>query len=167
MAGLREKLQRMWNPPDDEYEYDDAYEDEEPEVPAPNYEEPKRSGTDYGFDTFSSRSSWSSGRGGESKVVDITAKQRPQVVLFQPVSFGEEARDIADELLRRHTVVLNLEKTEKDVSRRIIDFLSGVAYANNGKIQKVATKTYIVTPYDVEVSGDEILDELENSGFYF
>lgn len=169
MAGLKEKLQRMWNPPDDEYEYDEYYEEEEePEVPAGNYEEPRRSGTDYGFDTFStSRSSWSSGRGG-GNVVDINrSKQRPQVVLFQPVSFGEEAKEIADELLRRHTVVLNLEKTEKDVARRIVDFLSGVAYANNGKIQKVATRTFIVTPYDVEISGDEILDELESNGLYF
>ena len=179
MAGFKEKLQRMWNPPDDEYEYEDEYyEDEEqeaqePEAPAGNYQEPRRSGTDYGFDTFSSRSSWSTGRGGggsasSGNVVDITrSKGRPQVVLFQPVSFGEEAKEIADELLRRHTVVLNLEKTEKDVARRIVDFLSGVAYANNGKIQRVATRTFIVTPYDVDVSGDEILDELESSGLYF
>ena len=89
------------------------------------------------------------------------------MVLFRPVSFGEEAKTIADELLRRHTVVLNLEKTEKDVSRRIVDFLSGVAYANNGKIQRVATSTFIITPYDVDISGDEILDELESSGMYF
>ena len=64
-------------------------------------------------------------------------------------------------------MLLNLEKTEKDVARRIVDFLSGVAYANNGKIQKVATRTFIVTPYDVEISGDEVLDELESSGLYF
>ncbi|NBK77658.1 cell division protein SepF [bacterium D16-76] len=171
MAGLREKLQRMWNPPDDEYDYDENYyeEEEEEDVPAGNYEEPRRSGVDYGFDTFTSRSSWSTGRGGSTNLVDIrsTQKSRPQVVVFQPVSFGEEAKEIADELLRRHTVLLNLEKTEKDVARRIVDFLSGVAYANNGKIQKVATRTFIVTPYDVEISGDEVLDELESSGLYF
>lgn len=64
MAGLREKLQRMWNPPDDEYDYDENYyeEEEEEDVPAGNYEEPRRSGVDYGFDTFTSRSSWSTGR---------------------------------------------------------------------------------------------------------
>lgn len=173
MAGLKEKLQRMWNPPDDEYDYDDNYYEEEEaqeedDTPQGNYEEPRRSGVDYGFDSFTPRSSWSTGRGG-GNVVDIrsTQKSRPQVVVFQPVSFGEEAKEIADELLRRHTVLLNLEKTEKDVARRIVDFLSGVAYANNGKIQKVATRTFIVTPYDVDISGDEILDELENSGLYF
>lgn len=172
MAGLKEKLQRMWNPPDDEYEYDDYYEEgEEEEDTQPSgggsYGEPRRSSTDYGFDTFSTRSSSSWSGRDTGKVVDFHAKQRPQVVLFRPVSFGEEAKTIADELLRRHTVVLNLEKTEKDVSRRIVDFLSGVAYANNGKIQRVATSTFIITPYDVDISGDEILDELESSGMYF
>ncbi len=171
MAGFKERLQRMLNPPDDEYEYDDFYEDEEEPAddPGGNYEEPRRSGTDYGFDSFStsSRSSWSTGRGGGNVVELNSPKQRPQVVVFQPVSFGDEAKEIADELLRRHTVVLNLEKTEKEVARRIVDFMSGVAYANNGKIQRVATRTFIVTPYDVDVSGDEILDELESSGLYF
>ena len=72
-----------------------------------------------------------------------------------------------DELLKRHTVVLNLEKTEKEVSRRIVDFLSGVAYANNGKIKRVATNTFIITPYNVDLTGDDVLDELENNGLYF
>ena len=87
--------------------------------------------------------------------------------MCKPVSFGDEVRTIADELLRRHTVVLNLEKTEKDVSRRIVDFLSGVAYANNGKIKRVATATFVITPYNVDLTGDTVLDELENNGLYF
>ena len=84
-------------------------------------------------------------------MVNINAKAQLQVVLFKPISFGEETRAIADELLKRHTVVLNLEKTEKEVSRRIVDFLSGVAYANNGKIKRVATNTFIITPCDAGV----------------
>lgn len=46
------------------------------------------------------------------------------------------------------------------------DFLSGVAYANNGQIQRVANSTYIITPYNVDIMGD-LLDELENSGVFF
>ncbi len=65
-----------------------------------------------------------------------------------------------------HTVVLNLEDTKKEVSRRIIDFLSGVAYANGGKIKRVSTSTYIITPYNVDLTGDEVMDELENNGVY-
>ena len=90
-----------------------------------------------------------------------------QVVLFKPERFGDETCAVADELLKMHTVVLNLENTEKEISRRILDFLSGVAYANNGKIKRVATDTFIITPYNVELTGNDVLDELENSGVYF
>lgn len=160
MAGLKDRFQKMWNPPDDEYEdyYDD--EPEEDDTYGGLYDEPKRSS--YSFSTFSSRVDPN-----ENKVVNINAKAQLQVVLFKPVSFGEETRAIADELLKRHTVVLNLEKTEKDVSRRVVDFLSGVAYANNGKIKRIATNTFIITPYNVDLTGDDVLDELENSGVYF
>ena len=90
-----------------------------------------------------------------------------QVVLFKPEHFGEDTRAIADELLKIHTVVLNLETTQKDVARRIIDFLSGVAYANGGKIKRVATDTFIITPYNVDLTGDDLLDEIESNGMYF
>ena len=63
------------------------------------------------------------------------------------------------------TVVLNLEGTNKDVARRLVDFLSGVAYAGDGKIKKVSTNTYIITPYSVDLMGD-LIDELENNGLY-
>ena len=65
-----------------------------------------------------------------------------------------------------HTVVLNLENTSKDVSRRILDFLSGVAYANNGKIKRVSTATFIITPYNVDLTGDDLMDEIESSNMY-
>ena len=61
--------------------------------------------------------------------------------------------------------VESTEKTEKDVARRLLDFLSGVAYAQEGKIKKVALQTYIVTPYNVDIMGD-LIDELENNGLY-
>ncbi len=162
MAGLVDKLHKMWNPPDDEYEeyYDDEPEEEEASDRG-SYSESRRSS--YSFSDFAPRSETSGG----NRVVNINAKAQLQVVLFKPISFGEETRTIADELLKRHTVVLNLEKTEKEVSRRIVDFLSGVAYANNGKIKRIATNTFIITPYNVDLTGDDVLDELENSGLYF
>jgi cell division inhibitor SepF len=101
-----------------------------------------------------------------NKVVNIHATAQLQVVLSKPESFGDETRAVADELIEMHTVVLNLENTNKDVSRRTIDFLSGVAYANGGKIKRVATSTYIITPYNVDILGD-LIDELENNGLYF
>ena len=79
---------------------------------------------------------------------------------------AKDASAIADHLREKRTVVLNLESTNKDIARRLIDFLSGVAYAGEGKIKKVAANTYIITPYHVDIEGD-LIDELENNGLYF
>lgn len=100
-----------------------------------------------------------------NKVVNIHATTQLQVVLVKPERF-EDASSVADHLNEKRTVVLNLESTNKDISRRLIDFLSGVAYANNGQIKRVANSTYIITPYNVDIMGD-LLDELENNGVYF
>ena len=71
-----------------------------------------------------------------NKVVNIHATTQLQVILVKPEKF-ENAAEIADHLREKRTVVLNLESTNKDVARRLIDFLSGVAYAQDGKIKKV------------------------------
>jgi cell division inhibitor SepF len=101
----------------------------------------------------------------QNKVVNIHTTTQLQVVLVKPEKF-DDARPVADHLNSKHTVVLNLEATNKEVSRRLIDFLSGVAYANNGQIKRVANSTYIITPYNVNIMGD-LLDELESSGVFF
>lgn len=100
----------------------------------------------------------------ENKVVNIHTTTAVQVVLSKPERF-EQAAEIADHLREKRTVVMNLETTNKDVARRLVDFLSGVAYANDGKIKKVAINTYIITPYNVDIMGD-LIDELENNGVY-
>ncbi len=105
-------------------------------------------------------------RGGEEDpVVNIHTTTAVQVVLSKPTRF-EQAAEVADHLHARRTVVLNLENAPKEECRRLLDFLSGVAYANGGKIKKVAINTYIITPYNVDIMGD-IIDELENSGVSF
>ena len=148
MAGFVDKFKRMWDAPDEEYEYDEyGYGD--------NAEEDVR---EERTETRSSQ---------RNKVININATAKLAVALFKPERFGEETRAIADELLKTHTVVLNLENTNRDMSRRIIDFLSGVAYANGGKIKKVASSTFIIIPNHVDLTGDDLLDELENSGVYF
>ena len=100
-----------------------------------------------------------------NKVVNIHATTQLKVVLVKPERF-ENASEIADHLKDKRTVVINLESTNKDVARRLVDFLSGVAYAGEGKIKKVAANTYIITPYHVDIEGD-LIDELENNGLYF
>ena len=100
-----------------------------------------------------------------NKVVNIHATTQLKVVLVSPQHF-EDASEIADHLKNKRTVVMNLEATNKDVARRLVDFLSGCAYALDGKIKKVAISTYIITPYNVDIMGD-LIDELENNGLYF
>lgn len=98
------------------------------------------------------------------KVVNIHTTTQLQVVLVKPERF-EEAAAIADNLNAKRTVVLNLESTNRDIARRLLDFLSGVAYAANGQIKRVANSTYIITPYNVDVMGD-LIDELESNGMF-
>lgn len=102
---------------------------------------------------------------GSTKVVDIHTTAKLQVVLKKPEHF-DEGTAIADELIEKRTVVLNLEATAKDEAGKLLCFLSGVAYANGGKLKKIANNTYIITPYNVDVMGD-LLDELENNGMFF
>ena len=67
----------------------------------------------------------------------------------------DEVRTIGEHLLARRTVVLNLEETNKETTKRIIDFLCGVVFAIDGQVKKVANATYVVTPKNVDVSGEQ------------
>lgn len=96
-----------------------------------------------------------------NKVVNINATTQLSVVLVKPENF-EEVRTIADHLNARRTVLLNLESASKDNAKRIVDFLSGVAYANQGQMKKAANSTFIITPFNVDLMGDVLLEEIEN-----
>ncbi len=155
--GLLNELKKLTKPYDDE---DDEFEDFTPRAPekipvTPRTAAPTRVPTGSVFEE----------RRDSNKVVNIHATTQLQVVLVKPERF-ENAAEIADHLREKRTVVLNLEQTNKDISRRLLDFLSGVAYAQDGKIKKVAVNTYLITPYNVDLMGD-LIDELENNGLYF
>ena len=83
-------------------------------------------------------------------------------VVFKKIDSFAEVGPVADVLNEKRIVILNLETCPNDDSRRIIDFLYGVAYANKGTIQRVAGRAYIITPNNVPLSG-ELLDEVTNS----
>jgi len=141
-----ENIKRIISPiSDEDDDYDEAFDDQE----SPFVEDRPR-GMDRGV--VDSR---------RGKVVNIHATTQLKVVLVKPERF-ENASEIADHLKEKRTVVVNLESTHKDIARRLIDFLSGVAYAGEGKIKRVAANTYIITPYSVEIQGD-LIDELENN----
>ena len=148
---LRDTLRNLIGIPENDYdsEYDDdmqagnVEQEEEEQMPSPSLSSDRK----------------------QNKVVNIHATTQLAVVLVKPERY-EDAASIADHLNAKKTVVLNLEQTSKDVSRRLIDFLCGVAYANNGQMKRVANNTYIITPYNVDIMGD-LLDELENNGVIF
>ena len=151
--GLMDELKKIIHPYDDEdYDYED------------DFEEPAKESRSLFDDRKEERREERRSEDRHNKVVNIHATTQLKVVLVKPERF-ENASEIADHLKEKRTVVLNLESTNKDVARRLIDFLSGVAYAGEGKIKKVAANTYIITPYSVDIMGD-LIDELENNGVY-
>ncbi len=103
--------------------------------------------------------------GRRNKVVNIQTTAQLQVVLVKPSAFTD-AKQIADHLIAKKTVVLNLETASPENKRRIIDFLVGVAYANGGSLKPVANLTYIITPYNVGFIGEDLVGELENNGVF-
>ncbi len=101
--------------------------------------------------------------GDDRSRLNISVTAQLQVILVKPEKFAD-TKEIANHLNNKKTVVLNLEATTPDVTRRIIDFLGGVAYANGGSIKPVANNTFIITPYNVGFQGDELSAELESNG---
>ena len=142
---------------DQEDDYEDQYIDDAPQMVNNN--------NGVGADADDEAEEPADGAKKKGKVVNINATTQLKVVLVKPERF-EDASTIADHLNSKRTVVLNLESTNKEVSRRLVDFLSGVAYANNGQIKRVANSTFIITPYNVDIMGD-LLDELENNGAFY
>ena len=154
-----DKVKNMVNVSEEEYyddldsgDYSSKDRDDDDDVPAP------RSSRSFSRDRDRDRND-------PNKVVNINTTAQLQVVLAKPESF-EEAKAVADNLNEKRTVVLNLESANRDVARRLVDFLSGVAYANGGQFKRVANSRFIIRPYNVDVMGD-LLDELENNGMFF
>ena len=163
--GIFDEFKRLAHPYEDEEDdvYDDFDVSPRPVERRERVERMERPPRDTGYSSYSAPAPDDDRRG--NKVVNIRAATQLQVVLVKPERF-EDASSIADHLREKRTVVLNLESTNGEIARRLLDFLAGVSYANEGKIKKVAISTYIITPYNVDILGD-LIDELENNGLYF
>ena len=167
--GLLDEFKRLAHPYEDEE--DDDFEDDYEPAPRPVDRRDRDRSRDRIPERRSAPSSYYDAPSDldsdrrSNKVVNIRAATQLQVVLVKPDCF-DNASEIADQLREKRTVVLNLESTNKDIARRLLDFLAGVSYAQEGKIKKVAISTYIITPYNVDILGD-LIDELENNGLYF
>lgn len=174
--GFMEELKKLAKPYSEDADDDfDDFDDDNRDSRKSNYRADRANRTSSApapaassslFDDMDDSLSGTSSRrsSGGSKVVNIHATTQMQVVLVKPDRF-DNVSDIAEHLRSKHAVVLNLEATNKDVARRLVDFLSGCAYALDGKIKKIAISTYLITPYNVDILGD-VVDELENNGLY-
>lgn len=169
---------KKWARPysDEDEEYYDDYEDEaeagdlnmdaeEEEPVSRSSRRSARRSSEAAASDFSATSTFSptatDTRRDSSRIVNINATTQLQVVLVRPESY-ESASDIANQLRERKAVLLNLEGTDQKLSRRMVDFLSGCAFALDGKLKKVAAAAYLITPYNVEIVGD-LMSELENN----
>ena len=162
--GFMDELKKLTRPysEEDEDDFDEYEEEDEVAAPAaPAATASRRSA--YTAEPRTSAATAAPRRTGN--VVNIGNGSNLQVVLVKPDRF-DTVSEIADHLRDKKAIVLNLESTNKDVARRLVDFLSGCAYSLDGKIKKVAISTYIITPFNVEIVGD-LVEELENSGMYF
>lgn len=158
--GFGDKFKNIFNVSEEEY-FDDMDMDDNDRAEEENSRDVRSSG--FGFNRSRNESS-------DGKVVDMrssvptgNAASKAHVV-FKKLDRYEDVGNVADVLNEKRIVVLNLETCPNDVSVRIIDFLSGVAYANGGEMKRIAGRAYIITPYNVPLTG-ELLDGFDHSAY--
>ena len=151
-----DKVKNFAQPYADDDEYDDEYDDEVVEGYEEEVEErPARRRTPaFNFSTTDdsdrpAATERSSGFAGN--VVSMSNKQ--EVVLFHPANFNDTST-AADHLRSKKAVIVNMENVDKAMARRVVDFLSGCAYALDGKVKKVAQSTYLFCPHNMDIHGD-------------
>ena len=139
--GFKNKLKSLFSV-DDEYEYEYV----EEEIDTPEVSKTHKSDA--------------------QNVVNLTSMKQPtsKVVLCEPRTYNE-AQEIADHVVNRRAVVINLERVDHMQAKRIVDFLSGTVYAVNGDIQKLGAQTFLCTPDNIEVTGTISESFVEDSEF--
>ncbi len=143
----------------DDDEYDDEYDDDEEveerkSIFKHSDESEKKSSSGASISRFTTM------RGGKKN-----ASNSMEVCVIKPSSF-EDAREIAETLLADRTVILNMEGLDLALAQRLIDFISGACYAIDGNLQKVSNYIFIITPANVDISGDlqELMSAFDFSG---
>ncbi len=99
--------------------------------------------------------------GKKNKVVNMPQAQQVKMVVFQVTSF-EQAETICNLLKEKQSVVVSFEYVNKDVARRVVDFISGAAHALDGHIQKVSNAIFILAPYNYEIANELAREEIKN-----
>ncbi|MBE6550924.1 MAG: cell division protein SepF [Ruminococcaceae bacterium] len=162
--GIKESIGRIiFGNENDEEEYIDEEieefeEEEEEEIPTPATK-PRRQEKEEAEPTAHQNAARQPSSG-----INVASGAPIEMKVVKPEKL-ENVTQIADYLISRKTVLLNLEDTQPETSRRLIDFLNGVAYAINGNLRKVANRTYVATPSNVDITGEQLTDSAEKSEF--
>lgn len=96
-----------------------------------------------------------------SKVVGMPGVQQVQVIISQPSTF-EQSEEICDHLKEKKSIILNLEYVNKDVARRIVDFVGGAVFALDGTIQKISNSIFLVAPHNYEITNEVMKEDIKN-----
>lgn len=137
---------------DDEYDdYDDELNGFEEEAPRRSRSTATADSDPLNFDTAPATSSTKSS-GFSGQVLNMNSGKQ-EVVLFRPTCFGDTTK-AADDLRDKKAIIVNMENVDAALARRVVDFLTGCAYALDGKVNKIAQCTYLFAPHSMDVSGD-------------
>ena len=149
MAGIMNKVLELFTSED--------YEDEEEEVLSSkgystDYEDEEEDEEVEGKKLFGNR---------KAKVVNMPQAQQVKMVISQPTTF-EQSEEICQFLKEKKSCIVNLEYVNKDVARRIVDFISGGVYALDAHIQKVSNSIFLIAPINYEIANEMARDEIRN-----
>ena len=143
---------------DDEYDDYDDMDGYEEEAPRRSRSTAAESDSGFSFGSSSSDNSGSKNSGFSGQVLNMNSGKQ-EVVLFRPSTFDDSSK-AADDLRDRKAIIVNLENVDKSLSRRVVDFLTGCAYALDGRVNKIAQSTYLFCPHNMDVVGD--LENIQN-----
>ncbi len=155
-----DKVKNLTQPYDDDEEYDEDYEDDVVDTyDDASDERPARSSRRTPIFNFTSEETERSSAPERSSAFSPSMGNKQEVVLFHPANFNDTST-AADHLRSRKAVIVNMENVDKAMARRVVDFLSGCAYALDGKVKKVAQSTYLFCPHNMDIQGD--LENIQN-----
>lgn len=124
---------------------------------------------DYAYEDYDStqqntvedKNYMSSNTNKKNKVVGMPGMQQVKVIISQPSTF-EQSEEICEHLKEKKSIILNLEYVNKDVARRIVDFVGGAVYGLDGNIQKISNSIFLVAPFNYEITNEVMKEDIKN-----
>ena len=145
-------MNKMWNllgvDNEEDYDYDTDYEGNT----APAYTEEKESNSASTIAPLNNK---------KNKVVGMPGMQQVRVIISQPSTF-EQSEEICEHLKEKKSIIVNLEYVNKDVARRIVDFISWAVYGLDGNIQKISNSIFLVAPFNYEITNEVMKEDIKN-----